>query len=170
MGDLNFNSDEHKPKDRDFTPVPEGEYKAWITEARVVSTKAGDGKMLKVTLELLEPVEFARKKVFDMFNIQNPSAQAVEIGLGQLSALCKALGKSGIVEDSSELLNIEVVVKLKIDDSYDPSKPQNKVVKYSPTKATQRALDKLAAITSGVVAPGEAAPVDDFPDDDDVNF
>lgn len=159
MGNLNINIDEVAPVSMDFTPIPAGKYEAWLVEADVKTTKAGTGQYLKLQFEVLDG-EYAKRKVFMNLTVKNPSAKAQEIGLGQLSALCKALGKTGIVDDSSELLSIPVIISVAVEDnmSYD-GKPQNVIKGFFPTAGTVKAQAVLANIVGADA--GNSAAVDD---------
>lgn len=113
MGNLSDNIDNRDVAPQnygDFSPLPDGRYKAQLTASEVKQTKAG-GLMLKLTWDILEK-EYAGRKVFGQLNIVNASEKAQQIGRGQLSALAKACGKTGIPEDSMELHDIPHVIKL----------------------------------------------------------
>jgi hypothetical protein len=160
MGNLNINIDEITPAALEYTPIPPDKYEAHIVEAVVKITKAGTGQYLKLTFEVLEG-EFAKRKIFMNLTVKNPSPKAQEIGLGQLSTLCKALGKSGIVDDSSELLNIPVLITVRVEDSDYDGKPQNVIKGFDPTAATVRAKAVLAKVVGADVI---------GPDDDQIPF
>lgn len=81
---------------------PEGDWTFEITESDVAATTNGKGMMLKLTLEGVDP-ENKGMKVWKNINIQNESAQAQAIGQGELSALCKAIGLDGELQDSEQL-------------------------------------------------------------------
>jgi hypothetical protein len=66
-----------------------------------------NGHFLELTLDVIEGPAKGRK-LFDCLNLDNPSAQAVEIAQATLSAICHATGKL-TVSDSSELHNIPMV-------------------------------------------------------------
>lgn len=85
----------------EYTPIPAGEYKVQIITSEMVATKAGDGQMLKLELEIMDGAQ-AGRKIFDRLNLDNPNATAVEIAQRQLSAICHAVGVLS-VQDSEEL-------------------------------------------------------------------
>lgn len=129
MGNLgNFNIEENE-QENNFDVLPKGIYEACITASSVKNTKAGTGKYLAVEFTIFEE-EFAGRKVFANFNIQNESEKAQKIGLGQLSALCKACGKTGIVDDSSELHDLPVLIKVDVGE-YN-NQPKNEVKGFAP--------------------------------------
>jgi len=100
-----------------FEPLPDGEYKAIITESGFEETKAKDGEFLKLTLQIVEGKHEGRK-LFDRLNLKNKSEQAVQIARGTLSAICRAVGKM-TPKDSSELHNIPLTIKVAVDGEYN---------------------------------------------------
>jgi hypothetical protein len=108
MGNLTFDANQVEPTS--FEPVPVGKYVAAITETEIKQTKAGNGKYIAFTLEILEG-DYKGRKVWGNLNIQNPSAKAQQIGLGQLSAICRACGKLNL-SDTSELHGVPFIAKI----------------------------------------------------------
>lgn len=104
-----YNANDYEPAG-EFQPIPEGEYRACITESAFESTKKGDGNFLKLTVQVIDG-PFTGRTVFDRLNLDNPSDQAVQIAKAQLSAICRAVGKMS-PEDSADLHNIPFMVKL----------------------------------------------------------
>jgi len=74
-----------------FDLIPEGKYHAVIVKDLVKDTKAGDGKILELAVQITAG-EYAQKTVTDRINIVNKSAQAQAIGQGQLKRLCRLTG------------------------------------------------------------------------------
>ena len=58
--DLNFTGVE-RPS---YTPVPEGEYVVVMSGCELKPTKANDGMLANMTLEILEPADYAGRKLF----------------------------------------------------------------------------------------------------------
>jgi hypothetical protein len=129
-----------------FDVMPAGEYDAVIVASEVKPTSAGDGKYLKLELQILNG-QFQNRKVWDQLNIWNPNAQAVQIAKGQLSALCRAINVL-TPQDSGELHNKPLRIKLAVkkDAEYGD---KNVVKAYKPRQ-------------SGPVAPA-SAPVSQAP-------
>lgn len=129
MGNLNKFDVEANEQESEFAPLPKGIYEALVTASEVKTTKSGTGKYLQVEFTIFEE-EYAGRKVWANFNIQNDSEKAQKIGLGQLSALCKACGKTGIVDDSSELHDLGLMIKVDIGE-YN-NQPKNEVKGFAP--------------------------------------
>src|SRR4051812_37745617 len=86
---------------RDFEPLPAGAYDAEITNADVKDTRNGNGCYLALELSVVGPTH-AGRKVWANITLKNSNAQAEQIGAGQLSALCHAVGIP-VLKDSDQL-------------------------------------------------------------------
>jgi len=74
-----------------YDPLPPGMYHAVIESAEVVTTKAGNGKMIKTVLSITGPTH-AGRKVFDQMVVLHPNETAMGIGQKRFAALCMAAG------------------------------------------------------------------------------
>lgn len=123
MGNLDFIEDREniQPVSTDFTPIPPGRYRAFVSGTDLKATKNGDGLMLVVTHDI-DDDEYRGRKIFTNLNIKNASEKAQAIGRGQLSSLARACGKTGIPEDSASLHDIPHLIKVGIEQSlgYEP--------------------------------------------------
>lgn len=106
-----FNAEEHDTTQSDYSELPNGVYKIEIEASEVKPTSNGKGTILKVTNVVIEPEDYAGRKLFNNYNLENESAQAQEIGQRQFASLCRAIGVSQ-VEDSEDLHFKEYVVKV----------------------------------------------------------
>jgi hypothetical protein len=113
-----------------FDPIPAGKYPLIATDVEWKSNKAGTGRYLQFTLEVLDG-QFKGRKVWVRLNLENPSETAVDIARRELAALCKAVG---IVRpsDSTDLLNKPFVGSVDVEKAKDTGKEGNKVTKYEP--------------------------------------
>lgn len=111
-----------------FEPIPAGEYKAIIVASEVKTTSAGDGEYLKLELQIVEG-KFENRKLWDNLNLKNPNDLAVKIARGTLTSICKAIGKSH-VEESEELHNKPLFIKVAIEKRRDTGEDQNKIKGY----------------------------------------
>jgi hypothetical protein len=112
-----------------FEPVPRGDYDVMVLETSVVPTKAGDGSMLNVELEI-QNGPFARRKVFDRINLANKSVTAQEIGQKQLSGLCHAVGWLKPLTDSDVLHGKTCRARIGIEKGDGTYQDKNKVSAY----------------------------------------
>jgi hypothetical protein len=97
-----FNATEHDTEQRDYENLPDGIYALEVTQSEVAATSKGDGTILKLRCGVIEPEEYKGRLIFGNITLENPNAQAQEIGQKQLASLCRAIGLSEI-EDSEEL-------------------------------------------------------------------
>ncbi|MCL4742256.1 MAG: DUF669 domain-containing protein [Phycisphaerales bacterium] len=97
-------------------PIPAGKYIAVITESEMKPTKAGGGKYLQLTFQIIDG-ERKGRLVWARLNLENKSEMTVKIARGELSAICRAVGVMA-PKDSVELHNIplEISVGLKKRD------------------------------------------------------
>lgn len=111
MAELSFDATQVQPQ-QEFDLLPAGKYLAQVIDSEVVPTKAGTGQILKLTFEIMDG-EHANRRLWARLNIANENAQAQQIGLAQLSALCHAVGATKLT-DSLELHEKPVLVTVKV--------------------------------------------------------
>lgn len=97
-----FDATAHDTTQSDYSELPNGIYELEVESSDVVPTKDGKGTILKTTMVVLRPEDYAKRKIFNNYNLENPSAQAQEIGQKQFASLCRAIGVRD-VEDSEDL-------------------------------------------------------------------
>lgn len=126
MAKLNtaFDATKHDTTQRDYEELPNGNYLMEVESADVAPTKAGDGTILKVTMQVVEPEDYKGRKLFTNFNLENKNSTAQEIGQRQFASLCRALELSE-VEDTDDLLFKSFTVKVGLgkaskDGQYPP--------------------------------------------------
>ena len=158
LGELNFDAQAVEPNA--FDVLPAGEYQVAIVGSVVEGTKAGTGKFLALELQVLDG-PFRGRKLFDRLNIWNPSAKAVEIAKGTLSAICRAVGVL-TPGDSSQLhdkpLSVKVVVTR--DVQYGDKNEIKAYRKVGEVAANQ------ASVAAGMASPRAAGP----PPNDEIPF
>lgn len=152
-----FNAQDHDTEQSDYEELPNGIYQIEIEASDVVPTKDGRGTILKTTNVVLAPEEFAGRKIFNNYNLENASAQAQEIGQKQFAALCRAIGVD-TVDDSEELHFKAYTVKIGLGKpSKDGQYPARAEIKryYFPDEGNvpEPAIDE--------VQPTKAAPAND---------
>ena len=127
-----FSATEHDTEQRDYENLPDGIYALEVTQSEVAQTSKGDGTILKLRYGVIEPEEFKNRLIFGNITLENPNAQAQEIGQKQLASLCRAIGLSEI-EDSVELHFQRFVAKVGLSKE---RKVGDKV--YSPRNEVKR--------------------------------
>lgn len=91
MADLNGFNAEEIDATTSYDAVPPGWYPAVITGSEWRDTRAGTGRYLSLTLELVD-CSHAGRRVWTNLNLQNPNEKAVEIANRDLAAICRAVG------------------------------------------------------------------------------
>src|SRR5687768_5174178 len=92
--------------------IPVGKYNAAIVESTVDDNSSKNGKVLKLTWQVIEG-SYAGSQVWQNINLTNPNAKAQEIGQRELAAIREATGRTH-VKASEELHNIPCVLHVKI--------------------------------------------------------
>lgn len=135
MGNLaGFNAAEVEPTEG-FELLPNGEYTAVITESEMKETAAGNGTFLSLTFKIIDG-EFKGRRLWENLNLDNPNEKAVQIARGTLSAICRAVGVE-TPDDSVQLHDIPMVIKVAVRKRKDTGEMQNRIVKFSKTGGTQ---------------------------------
>jgi hypothetical protein len=154
MATVNVNLTGVEPS-QGFSPLPKNFYRVMIDESSVEPTKNADGAFLKVRFVVIDGV-YAKRTIFENFNIKNANVQTVNIALAQLAAICKAINYQPPANgfESSSLHNIPFIVKVKIDkDEY------NRVTEYLSIAEFQlKHADEAAAMGLGQAAPSAFTP------------
>jgi len=114
----------------DYEVIPPSKVLVLIEEAEVKPTKANTGYYLKLKLSVVDG-PYKNRKLFDNINVQNPSAQCVEIGLRQLAALGLAIGVK-VITDSSQLVNKTCIAHVKVKDDQNYIRTYSSVVPAAP--------------------------------------
>lgn len=122
----------------DFDPVPDGEYVAMIIDSELCDTKTGSGQYLKITHQIIEG-PFNGRYIFANLNIVNQSATAQQIGQSQLSAICHAVGVLHAIQDSEELHNKPMAIKVKYVPEKDGYKAKNEVSAWKAAEGQPQA-------------------------------
>lgn len=142
----NFDASQVEPSVA-LQPIPAGPYIAIVTESEMKATKAGDGRYLQLTFQIIEG-EYKGRLVWARLNLENPNQTAVEIARAELSAICRAVGVMK-PSDSAALHNIplEITVGLKRRD--DNGELGNVIKGYAKRESAPRP----ATATPGSTAP-----------------
>ncbi|RMF73508.1 MAG: DUF669 domain-containing protein [Acidobacteria bacterium] len=131
-----------------FEPVPAGKYLAVITESEHRPTKAGDGRYLQLTFQVIEG-EHKGRLLWARLCLEHPNAQTVQIARGQLSAICRAVGVM-TPRDSVELHNLPLVIRVACKKRDDTGEIVNEIRGF---EARQRVEPATAAAAAGGTPP-----------------
>jgi hypothetical protein len=126
-----------------FDPLPPGDYTAIIADSDMKDTKAGTGKYIELTINIVEG-EYEGRRLWERLNVYNPSEQAERIARSQLNNLSNAVGKPG-ASDTESLHDIPFIISLDIDRR---DTTRNKVMGYSPAGKARSVAAKSSAPAS----------------------
>jgi hypothetical protein len=155
----------------DYRPMPKGNYEAWVIDSELKPTNAGNGYLLRVTFEVVEG-EYMGRKLWTQFNLANHSAKAQQIGRGQWKRLYTAAGMLGAPDDSSEIHEKRIIVKVDVEPQTEinPKTGQS----YAPKNVVKDFFAVGKTVPEHKKTPGVraaeakvAAPVVDTSADDD---
>lgn len=144
----------------DSAVIPEGTYTAMIVGSEVKPTNSGDGKYVNLTFQVTGP-KHAGKNIYHMFNTENPSEKTVQIGKGQLGAVCEAVGVLAMT-DTVMIHNIPLNIGVRIKPPEGTYKEKNIIWKFSKR-------GPISAEQSTATAPPKTAPYAN-PGDDPIDF
>lgn len=143
--------------------LPKGWYPAVIVESEVVPTVKKDGFRLVLKFEIIDG-PFKGRKIEKGYNIDNPSAQAVEISMSEIKTVCACVGVFARLDASEQLHGKPLQIHLiqKTDSDYNDIKGYKTINGEEPGKATGQAAAPAQAYvqppTQGFGQPAPQAP------------
>ena len=124
----NFDANNVDPA-TDFEPLPAGKYMAVITASEMKATKTGSGHYLELTFQIIDgPLK--NRLLWSRLNLDNQNRKAVQIALGELSAICRAVGVMQ-PKDSLELHNLPLQITVKCKKRDDTGDITNEIRGYA---------------------------------------
>lgn len=125
---VDWNVDDEQPED-DF--VPAGTYRAVMVAVDPrVSKKSASSRYINCRWQLLDDPH-KNRQVFGMITTHNDNQRAQSIGRQQVVRLRDACGLASL-SDFTQLLNIPVGIKLKVEPASDGYPAQNRITGYVP--------------------------------------
>ena len=119
-----------QPETTSYELLPDGWYNCVVDEAETKETKAGTGMYIKLKIKVTGPTH-ANRILFTNVNIQNPNEVAQRIGLEQLRSIMQAGGLAS-VEDTDQLIGINVSAKVGTQPAQNGYEAQNQVKAFKP--------------------------------------
>ena len=143
--------------------LPPDRYPVQIVQSEMRATKAGDGQMLWIEMDIIDGA-YRGRKIWDQLNLVNRSEIAQEIAQRRLSAICHAVGQVQVT-DSQQLHFKPMLCTLKVEPAgIDRRTGQhkdthNKITGYQPmagTTITPRPPAQMAPARPTTPAPAPA--------------
>ena len=119
-------------EDDPFAPIPATWYLALIPKSEVKATKDKKGKYIALTFKVVQG-EFKDRLLWTNLNIVNKSEVAVRIARSDLKKICTACEIEGELEDTTDLHNIDMWIKVTIkpETSQWPAKNEIKDFRHA---------------------------------------
>lgn len=121
----------------EFTVLPAGWYPAEIVKSELKDTKLKDGKYIALKFRITEDVEIDGEEVksegrfvFTNLNIINKNETAVRIAQSDLKAICEAIGFEGELEDTVDLHDQDMMIKLSVKPETSEWPAKNEIKGY----------------------------------------
>ena len=115
-----------------FEAIPLNIYPAIIKQSDIKTTKAKDGEYIRLTFTITKG-DFKGRKIWNNYNINNPTIEAVEIAYKELASLCDALDIDGFI-DTKDFHDIPLLVRVGIKEASGKFEAQNVIKEYIPFK------------------------------------
>ena len=119
-----------------FEPVPPQWVIAHVTKSEIKTTASKTGKFINLQWKITAPEAIKGRVFFGLLNIVNQNPIAVEIAQKELASICEAMGIDEL-EDTDELHDIDVGVKLKVKPGDANWPPKNEAQSYKPASEVE---------------------------------
>lgn len=126
---LNFDASKIEVNDSYYVIPDNTLVNAVITSSEWKETKDKTGGYLALKYEIIDG-NYKGRIIFENVNLQNSNATAVKIAQETLAKICNAIGKV-TVQNSEELHNIPMSLKLGVNPAQNDYEPSNKIKSYS---------------------------------------
>lgn len=163
MAQFNFDTNTVEKRENNYELLPAGWYTAQVIESDIVALKSGNGRAVKLTLEVLQD-GYRGRRVWAQLNVQHNNPQAEQIAQQQLRELCDSIGIVRM-QDTVELHNKPVQIKVKVRKSDNPQyEDSNDITGFKPVGGSPAHGQAMAAgmaqrgATPPANAPAAAAP------------
>ena len=132
-----------------FAPIPAGWYLAEITKSEIKTTKDKQGTYISLAFKIVEGDNEGRL-IYTNLNIKNKSDTAVKIARADLKAICEACEIEDGLEDTEDLHNITMAIKVSVKAETAQWPAKNELKKF-------RHEDKFDELMGG--APADESPI-----------
>lgn len=134
-----FKASDHEPASMGFDLLPDGDYDACITSSESMIAKSSGNEYVKLTFQILEG-QYKNRLIWHNLILTAGSIEGQKKVDGIFTSLCNACGIDA-VEDTSELHDIPITIKVKIEKGKDGYDDSNRITAFKPLKK---------AVSSGV--------------------
>ena len=110
--------------------MPAGWIEAELIKSEIKATKDKKGKYIACHFKIVEDGDYLGKMAFTNLNIINASDIAVKIAQQDLKGICDAVGFEGELEDTEDLHNIPLMIKLTVKEETANWPAKNEIKGY----------------------------------------
>lgn len=118
-----------------FDALPKGWYRVLVASSDGKPTKAGTGRYISMGYDVIDG-QYKGRKVWQIFNIQNPSEMAQKIGRSDLKRMLEALSQTQPIQREDDLHRLVrdrvLLVKLGQQKDKQSGEMRNNVTDYRP--------------------------------------
>lgn len=122
----------------EFTCVPPGKYTVVIVDDDLKTTKAGTGKILELTLQIMDRGEWYGTELIDRINIINPNPKAQQIGQGTLKRLCTLTGCPFPPDDTRKMYGKNIRASVKVEE-FESNTEEGRILKSNKISGYSKA-------------------------------
>lgn len=156
--DININTADESSSG-DYSPLAPGRYSVTVSGMRDKITKAGTGRYTEVEFTIIDGAR-AGRRLWHIFNFENPSARAMEVAVDQFRRLALACGVTGTVTSTDVVLDRNLAVEVTVQHG----ETRNRISNFMPLQNGAQAQPQARPAGAGnaaVAAPAPAAPAAD---------
>lgn len=132
----------------EFKVLPAGWYNAELVKSELKDTKDKTGKYVALKFRIVEDAEIDGEEVksegrfvFTNLNIVNKNETAVKMARSDLKKICAAVNHAGELEDTVDLHNIELQIKLSVKAATSEWPEKNEIKDYRFADGTEVEFD-----------------------------
>ncbi len=115
--------------DNPFAPIPAGWYIAEIVGSELKTTNDKTGKYIALKFKVIDG-DHEGRFIFTNLNIVNKSDVAVKMARADLKAICAAANFNGELEDTEDLHNIPIAIKVSVKPETSQWPAKNEIKGY----------------------------------------
>ena len=142
--------------EKSYGLIPDGWYPASVKNAEIRQTKSG-GQMISIRYDIMGD-KHAGRAVFGNINIRNQNPEAERIGHEQLGEMVRAIGITGKVHDTDQLIGGQLLIKVgtRKSEQYGDSNEVKGFKAFNNTPVPVAAPQQESASAGGSVPPWAA--------------
>ena len=153
MAAFSFNAVEHQDTDigastnTKYPPIPEGDYQAVITDSDVRKTKAGDGKYVLLTFEIISSSQYEGRRIWMIYNVKNKNPETERRANSALASISRATNVLNY-DDTEELHMKPMIVSVVIEPASGGFDEKNQIRAYKSASVELPTTETAAPVAA----------------------